>query len=230
MENKQHAAKCMVISCEREIGPHGAKGLCPSHYKRHRVGAVLSAPFQPKNPAAGLTCSVDDCERPVRARGWCSTHHQRWRVRGSIDIVLKSWDNRKSKVERIWDFVDKDGPIPAAPWRPVDGNCWLWTGYLDKAGYGWLSAVPAHRRIFELEFGPIEPDMVLDHLCRVHACVRPDHFEVVTRGENASRNIHRLKTHCPTSHAYDAENTYIDGKGGRRCRACARARKRSAAA
>lgn len=217
-----------MSGCERPIGKHGAKGMCPSHYKRHRAGTVLSAPFQPRQLAAGLTCSIEGCGLPVKSRGWCSTHHQRWRVRGDPTIVLKSWDTRKSKVERIWEFVDKDGPIPSAPWRPVEGNCWLWTGYLDKSGYGWLSAVPAHRRIYALENSPIEPDMVLDHLCRVHACVRPGHFEVVTRRENASRNVHRMKTHCPAGHAYDADNTYVSPRGERRCRSCARAAKRKA--
>lgn len=28
-------------------------------------------------------CSVDGCDRPVRARGWCSLHWQRWRRTGN---------------------------------------------------------------------------------------------------------------------------------------------------
>jgi hypothetical protein len=27
-------------------------------------------------------CIIDDCERPQWARGWCSTHYQRWYSRG----------------------------------------------------------------------------------------------------------------------------------------------------
>lgn len=33
----------------------------------------------------------------------------------------------------------------------------------------------------------------------------------------------RSKSECPSGHPYDEENTYIDPKGARRCRACARA-------
>ncbi|MBT1630442.1 hypothetical protein [Curtobacterium flaccumfaciens] len=37
---------------------------------------------------AKTTCSIDGCDKPVRARGWCTTHHQRWRVHGDPGIVL----------------------------------------------------------------------------------------------------------------------------------------------
>lgn len=33
------------------------------------------------------TCSVDGCDGQVRARGWCSTHHQRWRLHGDPNHV-----------------------------------------------------------------------------------------------------------------------------------------------
>ena len=29
-----------------------------------------------------MTCAVDDCDRPVLARGWCSKHYQKWRTYG----------------------------------------------------------------------------------------------------------------------------------------------------
>lgn len=31
------------------------------------------------------TCSVDDCERPVLARGWCRMHYYRWYRHGTTD-------------------------------------------------------------------------------------------------------------------------------------------------
>lgn len=48
----------------------------------------------------------------------------------------------------------------------------------------------AHRLIFELLEGPIDPDLVLDHLkavCCARWCVRPDHLEPVTIAENTRR-------------------------------------------
>lgn len=33
------------------------------------------------------TCSIDDCSRPLKSRGWCNTHYERWRLTGSVDLV-----------------------------------------------------------------------------------------------------------------------------------------------
>lgn len=32
-------------------------------------------------------CSIAECGKPVRARGWCGTHYARWRNNGSPDVV-----------------------------------------------------------------------------------------------------------------------------------------------
>ena len=31
---------------------------------------------------------MEDCDKPVRARGWCSTHYARWQRRGSPEVTL----------------------------------------------------------------------------------------------------------------------------------------------
>lgn len=38
------------------------------------------------------TCSVPGCDRPVRARGWCNKHWQRWREHGDPEIVQTPHD------------------------------------------------------------------------------------------------------------------------------------------
>ena len=111
------------------------------------------------------------------------------------------------------------------------GECWLWTGSLDGAGYGRFTvsaerrARQAYRIAYELFVGPIPEGLTLDHLCRVRRCVNPAHLEPVTQGVNvmrsplsvSGRNIR--KAHCPRGHAYD----YRRPDGCRRCSQCEKA-------
>jgi len=109
-------------------------------------------------------------------------------------------------------------------------SCWEWKGTLTKGGYGhfWLDGreVYAHRFAYELVQGPIPEGMELDHLCRNTSCVNPTHLEPVTHKENNLRGEHsngrRERTHCPEGHPFDEENTYVNPRGERQCRACMR--------
>jgi uracil-DNA glycosylase family 4 len=71
------------------------------------------------------------------------------------------------------------------------GDCWLWSGTLDKDGYGTISVrgrnVRAHRFAYELFVRPIPVALTIDHLCMVRNCVNPAHLEAVTRRENNER-------------------------------------------
>lgn len=133
-------------------------------------------------------------------------------------------------AERLWAKVDKAGPIPTH--APHLGPCWLWTGKKDENGYGRLAVgslidgtrgkhVRVHRVAYESAKGPIPEGLVIDHLCRVHACVRPDHLEAVTHAENVMRGLHgALKPDlCKHGHPF-----VLNGNGVRYCRTCARAR------
>lgn len=123
---------------------------------------------------------------------------------------------------------------PDVFWAKVDktGQCWLWTACKNRAGYGqiryrnekWL----AHRLSYVMLVGPIPEGQVIDHLCRVPACVRPDHLEPVTQRVNNERGnsvttANARKTHCPRGHPYDEVNTYWNGHG-RHCRICLKAK------
>lgn len=34
-------------------------------------------------------CSIEDCDNPVLARSWCSTHYSRWRKNGHTNLVVR---------------------------------------------------------------------------------------------------------------------------------------------
>lgn len=121
--------------------------------------------------------------------------------------------------ERFWQYVEP---------MMDDVGCWLWTGALNKKGYGRLHLggrsgrkVPAHRFSFELHYGPIDAALTIDHLCRNTSCVNPTHLEAVTVRENLWRRGGKEPTHCPSGHLLAGSNLYVWKKDGyRRCRTC----------
>ena len=114
-----------------------------------------------------------------------------------------------------------------------ENGCWIWQASKRPNGYGQVRVAGrnmlAHRWAYELLVGPIPDGLVLDHLCRVIACVNPAHLEPVTQRENTLRGEglpaqRARKTHCVHGHEFTDANTYRDpNRNGRRtCRICAR--------
>lgn len=104
--------------------------------------------------------------------------------------------------------------------RPAPTGCWEWTGPRDSDGYGKTSAdghtVSAHRWLWTLLRGELQPKQHLDHLCRVRHCVNPDHLEPVTCAENLRRGHLARRTHICPEHGPKARR-----RSGRLvCRAC----------
>lgn len=118
----------------------------------------------------------------------------------------------------------------------IASGCWLWTAALDRHGYGvfrWEGrAQRAHRVTYQLLVGKTE--LPLDHLCRVHACINPDHLEPVSHLENVRRGLalgmDRHKNECPKGHPMTAENIYAytmtNGYVNHQCRTCRRDNRR----
>ena len=70
-------------------------------------------------------------------------------------------------------------------------ECWIWQLAKDRNGYGqvWTTSgmALAHCVYCEERHGPVPEGTELDHLCRVLACVNPNHLEPVTHAENCRR-------------------------------------------
>ena len=220
-----HLPKSERLSCYNQSAPAGAgntaRGLTHS-LDRSKEGLM---------PNYTHTCSVDGCQNKVGrkgARGWCSKHYQRWMSTGSPTGSKKRSTTRLRRYQpaeqRFWAYVEK-----------TDG-CWQWKASFDSSGYGLLSvsgkSAKAHRFAYELLVGPIPHGLVIDHLCRNRACVNPAHMEPVTNYENLRRGAgHDVsqgrRNQCINGHDFTEENTYINPKGAKVCRACSdRSRKK----
>jgi hypothetical protein len=66
-------------------------------------------------------------------------------------------------------------------------GCLLWTGTVDRSGYGVCRGARAHRLAYALATGVWETSLTIDHLCGIRTCCHPDHLEAVTAEENTRR-------------------------------------------
>lgn len=166
-------------------------------------------------------CGIEGCGGEHEARGYCWKHYWRLITHGNPMHTKPTWR------ETFWRHVE------------VTGFCWIWIGRLSEQGYGLYhpgrneagQAITgqAHRVAYELLVGDIPDGLQLDHLCRIPACVNPDHLEPVTARENVLRSfsptaINARKTHCKWDHEFTPENTYRppNQPTKRKCRTCAR--------
>ena len=155
---------------------------------------------------------LDGCDGPSVTRGMCSPHYYSYWKYGDALWV----ENHSTYESKVWENVDKDGPIPE--YNPQLGPCWLWTGSVEVAGYGTIEKNgkkrKAHIVVYEMVKGLIPDDLEPDHLCRVRSCCNPSHLELVTHRENVLRGSgpsaeNARKTQCKNGHHLSGDNLRV---------------------
>ena len=75
--------------------------------------------------------------------------------------------------------------------RYIDSEgCWLWTGEVNGAGYGWVyrpefpKGIGVHRLSYLLNKGSLEPGMDVMHECDKKLCFNPKCLTLGTRSKN----------------------------------------------
>lgn len=87
----------------------------------------------------------------------------------------------------------------------------------------------AHRVAYERTVGAVPDGLHIDHVCRNHACVRPDHLRPRDPHENMSDNGLRDRAACKNGHEYTPATTAYrerHGRVARVCRTCERERQK----
>jgi hypothetical protein len=73
------------------------------------------------------------------------------------------------------------------------GDCLLWTGAIDKDGYGFFrwhgKYERAHRLVWQWNHGPIDSSICVLHKCDVPACVLIDHLFIGTQQDNMADKV-----------------------------------------
>ncbi|MFE7214558.1 hypothetical protein ACFU93_32380 [Streptomyces sp. NPDC057611] len=145
------------------------------------------------------------------------------------------------------------GELVLANIEVAPDGCWLYTGRVDREGYGKAPAVKgysqqrAHRAAYVRAVGPLPRTVHLDHTCHSNdptcpggvtckhrRCVNPAHLEPVSPRVNNERSnsrsaINARKTHCLNGHKFTPGDTRLRKRGGstrRECRQCARDQQR----
>ncbi|WP_084759775.1 HNH endonuclease signature motif containing protein [Zavarzinella formosa] len=119
-------------------------------------------------------CTINGCELPLLAKGWCNTHYKRHYRRGTV-ILLKESDPLLNRLLRRYSVDEATG-------------CWIWTGCRTDSGYGVFSVKnrrrAAHRLLFSLLNGEIPVGKEVCHRCDCPPCGNPAHLFLGTHAQN----------------------------------------------
>lgn len=156
------------------------------HYERRRLGRRdVHAPGDLRyGKADPKPCAVEGCEKRAHARGWCTTHYERWKTGADVNAPgdLRKRERRKGMqwlAARLELALASDDDACILDWpfsRDPFGYAQTWTGKTEKA----------HCVILGMTKGPRPPGYVARHLCgNGHlGCIHPRHLEWGTVAQN----------------------------------------------
>lgn len=121
-------------------------------------------------------CSVDGCDKPHIARGWCHMHYKRWRRKGDSDNM---------EIKILYK-TSEEAFENRTQWQP--NGCLLWLGHVNNQGYGAIKVngknAGTHCYAWEQANGPIPDGLFVLHHCDRPPCCNVDHLFLGTQQDN----------------------------------------------
>lgn len=128
-------------------------------------------------------CSIELCDKPAYARGWCKNHYQQAEYHGAFNPKPKA---KAGAHERF--LLEHVG------WH--SDECLIWPHKLTPAGYGkivWRKQnTSAHRQMCKLAHGePPTSEHHAAHSCKngKRGCISPRHLRWVASTENNADKV-----------------------------------------
>lgn len=187
---------------------YGRVGLDNHTWLTHRLsflsfGGSLSA----EKPLVRHSCDRPPCLNPLHLSAGDTLDNARDRqARGrgpgsrTVEPIIDAGDRPTvpewAPIRTACSCCSGTGLADATAWlshleaksAPADGGCRIWTGRLDKYGYGTTRLLPhrftAHRLAVIASGRKIPRGMVVRHRCNTPACVEPSHVAPGTAVEN----------------------------------------------
>lgn len=205
------ASKCQAEECDQPASVRSdGRITCRMHEARYqRHGSYDKKPAGA--PKRGISykgiCSIVGCnvEARSKASGLCEKHYHRQRKHGDPLIT-------KRRVAEDMTVDSLLANTEAGTSENGTQDCQLWSGRIDKEGYGYeydaalhragkQGTVYVHRRIYELIYGTESIEgLTIDHRCHDpnrcsrgpqcphRRCINPEHLVPETRAMNARRH------------------------------------------
>jgi hypothetical protein len=176
-------SRCSFNGCKRDAL---CWGLCDGHYQQKKAGRGLQ-PIQVIHAA----CTIEGCDSPHEARGWCKKHYDRWAWHGDPlalsrrdPSVVEERDNHLA-VHLGGKWAEEDGGVVALVSLEdrslVEGRSWWMTAddYVECKIDG--SGVSMHRFILRLKRGDPRQG---DHINGNRLDNRRENLRIVTFEQN----------------------------------------------
>jgi len=138
--------------------------------------------------AKSRICSVDGCDKPVLARGWCNAHYLSWHRHGSLE------KKKRHVASGTRKFIEDVALQFSAD------ECLDWPYSCFSSGYGKVriagSFQTVSRLVCKMAHGDPNSDALeAAHSCGRAICVNPRHLSWKTHSENeADKTAHGTST------------------------------------